>query len=168
MSFWKILTSPSGAEGTRASVASAMRTNLKRANSGVSFSDRIDAIAHTLELRYRVVRGRHFENPTKIESVPLAYASAARLPDIIAEYVVAQEHPSDAHEWVKPVVLQIINDFFDDRSPDLSAHQAGIYTWLDLQTLHVCWSDWLNSELKSKIMARGREMEQDRWRKNRQ
>ena len=93
MTWWKILTSPGGAAGTRASVISAMERNLRREGGGATYRAKADAIQQALTLRYRVIFGKNHNIPTGIEAKPLAYESVEKLPALVAEYIVAQEHP---------------------------------------------------------------------------
>jgi hypothetical protein len=83
MSFWKILTSPGGIEGTRASVELAVKTNLRRADAGLSFANRAIAVAATLTNRHRVIR-RNFDPGTILfEAAPLAWPAQERVPKIL-------------------------------------------------------------------------------------
>lgn len=163
MSFWKTLLNAGNVVGTRTSMHDALVRNLRRVGGGTSFEERLVAISEALDLRYRVIHGRNHNIAARIESAPLAYLSSDRVPDVIAEYVVAQEHTDQAQLWVKGVVIHAVDQFFDDKSSKMYPHQISVWTYLDLHSLPVLWASWISATLSEKIRARGRELEAIRW-----
>jgi hypothetical protein len=153
MSFWKILTSPNGAEGCRASVDAAVRRHIKRAQAMFpphSFSGRSVAVREVLELRYRVARRDYDPRFILCEAAPLAWLNDDQTPALVAEYVVDQEFPGKSAKWLAEAMPGHLHTFVTARPLTTEMRDAvgGIYLFLTLaepsRLPH--WSRWLGQE----------------------
>ncbi len=142
--WWDILTSPGGPRGTRASVRQAFRQNLARSSNRVNLERRIDAAAQALALRYRVTGHPQTFNVTLLEAIPFGYMSDEKAAEVLAEYVVYQEHPADCRrQWVHDEIWQALEQFFSDSvEPGRSIGQSFVD---NIRSVHgqFLWSNWI-------------------------
>lgn len=164
MSFWKILTSPGGVEGCRASVEAAVVTNIKRAKEGTPFERRSVAVSEALSTRYKVVK-RAFDPPTVLfEAAPLAFQAESRVPQIVAEYVVDQEFPGQSQVWLSELMPELLNDFANAKGTEVTSALGGMFLVLFSVTLvRPHWEKWLPPETRSKIQDVGGVHARKRW-----
>lgn len=148
MSFWRLLKSPGGVDGCRASVEMAIRTNLKRANQGSTFENCTLAVSTTLRNRYRVVR-RTFDELTLLpEASPFGWQPAKEIPELLAEYIVDQEFPGKASSWLDDRMEDILRQLIISDNVQANSAVSAIFLMLNnssMQAPH--WGKWLSESL---------------------
>lgn len=155
MSLWKILTSPSGVEGCRASVEAAVKQNLKRVNQGSPFMRRTIAAAHALSARHRIV-GREFD-PSIIgaEVAPFAW-DERRVAVLVAEYVVDQEFPQKTAKPFVDLMPDVLHNFVTADDAEVRNALGLIFMRTASGRLFPHWMKWLRADTLELIYDIGR------------